>query len=284
MARGPRVRVREHGGSPRDSAGSDPIDPITLRELQAAFWRSLSADGGRGDTAAFDPAAVAAIEPSARLAPAERLAVYTTMYFWRIQEVLRDDFARTAAVLGPAAFEGVVRDYVARHSSEHPSIRWVGRALPARLAEAPPPDAPPWVAELARLEWARLDLFDAEDAAPIGVEALRQVPPEEWGRLRFAPIPALATFASDWPIDEIWAAVGDGMVDRTWARERVVLRLWRQDFRVWHARLAPSEETAFARFMAGRTFAAICEVLDGPEAAAALLVRWLQDGLVARAA
>jgi hypothetical protein len=206
------------------------------------------------------------------------------MYFWRILEVLREDFARTAAVLGPAAFEDAVRGYVVRHPSEHPSIRWVGRALPAFLASTPPEGAPPWIAELARLEWARLDLFDAEDAVPIGVEALRTVAPADWARLRFTAIPALSTFASEWPVDRIWAAVGEGFTERTWQPERVVLRVWRQDFQVFHAPLAPAEEPAFARFLAGRSFAAICDVLDGPEAAAGLLVRWLEDGLVARAA
>lgn len=255
----------------------------SLRELQAAFWRSLSADGGRGEAAAFDAVAVAAIEPSDRLAPAERLAVYTTMYFWRIQEVLREDFARTAAVLGSEAFEEVVRAYVARHPSEHPSIRWVGRALPALLADAPPDGAPPWIAELARFEWARLDLFDAADAAPLGLDTLRAVAPEDWPRLRFTPVPALSTFASEWPVDRIWEAVGDGRLDHAWDPERIVLRVWRQDFRVYHARLAPAEASALGRMMAGRSFAAICDVLDDAEAAGALLVRWLEDGLVARA-
>jgi hypothetical protein len=260
------------------------MDAPSLRELQAAFWRSLAADGGRGDAATFDPGAVASIEPSARLAPAERLAVYTTMYFCRIQEVLKEDFARTAAVLGPEAFEAAVRGYLARHPSDRPSIRWVGRALPAHLADAPPAGAPPWIAELARLEWARLDLFDAADATPVGLDVLRAVGADDWPRLRFTTIPALATFASEWPVDEIWAAVGEGVTDRTWERERVLLRVWRQDFHVYHARLAPAEQSAFARFMAGRSFAAICDVLDDAEAAAALLVRWLEDGLVARAA
>jgi len=55
--------------------------------------------------------------------------------------------------------------------------------------------APPWIAELARFEWARLDLFDAPDAAPVALDALRAVAPEDWARLRFTPVPALATFA-----------------------------------------------------------------------------------------
>lgn len=256
----------------------------SLRDLQSAFWRSLAADRGRGDASAFDPRVVGAIEPSAKLAPAERLAVYTTMYFWRILEVLREDFARTAAVLGAEAFEALAREYVARQPSEHPSIRWVGRGLPAVLAAAPPDGAPGWIAELARFEWARLDLFDAADAVPVGLDALRKVAPADWPALRFTPVPALAVFASDWPVDRIWAAVGEGRVSECVAPERVVLRVWRQDFHVYHARMAPPEEQALGRMMAGRSFAAICDVLDDPEAAGGLLVRWLEDGLVAGAA
>lgn len=258
----------------------------SLRDLQGAFWRSLAADQGRGDPSTFDELAVSVVEPTSRQTPAARLAVYTTMYFWRIQEVLREDFSRTVAVVGTDAFEAIARAYVARHPSQHPSIRWVGHALPAFLAESPPDGAPPWLADLARFEWARLDLFDAADAAPIGVDALRAVQPEDWPHLRFTPIPALATFTSEWPIDRIWAAVGEGLLEHTWARERVALRLWRQGspvFHVFHARLGASEERAFARLVAGRTFAAICDVLDDASEAGALLVRWLEDGVVARA-
>ena len=52
-----------------------------------------------------------------RLSAVERLDVYATMYFVRIHDVLRDEYARTAAVLGGEAFHALVTDYLRRLSA-----------------------------------------------------------------------------------------------------------------------------------------------------------------------
>src|ERR1043166_5020952 len=135
--------------------------PPSLRELQEAFWRSLAAAAG---TAAGSPV-LDVIEPSAPPAPAERLAISAGMYVARLVEVLREDFGRVAAILGDERFADAARAYVARHPSEDPSVRHVGPAFPASLAEHAP--EAPFLADLARLEWARLAVFDARDPTPL---------------------------------------------------------------------------------------------------------------------
>ena len=49
----------------------------------------------------------------ARLSAVERLEIYANMYFFRIRDVLRDEFPRTAALLGDSAFHDLVVDYLA---------------------------------------------------------------------------------------------------------------------------------------------------------------------------
>ncbi|HZP43318.1 MAG TPA: putative DNA-binding domain-containing protein [Candidatus Binatia bacterium] len=243
----------------------------SLRELQQAFWRSLQG--------APDPALVPLVVPTARLDAAAHVRLYADMYFWRLRDVLRADYPRLVAVLGDAAFAALARAYLAAHPSDRPSVRDLGRHLPAFLAASPPPGTPPFLADLARLEWARGEVFDAPDAAPLALDALRAVPPAEWPALRFAPVPAFVMLVAAWPVDALWDAPEANRV----RAERTALRVWRRGFDVYHARMDAAEEAALARLVAGEPFAGICEPCERAEDAAALLLRWLDDGLLAAA-
>ena len=64
-------------------------------------------------------------------------------------------------MLGAEAFADLAAAYVDDEPSRHPSFRYVGERLPGWLA-ARRPDAPT-LAGLARLEWARADVFDLVD-------------------------------------------------------------------------------------------------------------------------
>ena len=247
-----------------------------LRDLQASFWRSLHT----GDA---DPALVAVVPAAPTLAPADRVAIYQSMYVWRLVEVLREDFPKTAEVLGDA-FADVVRDYLARHPSEHPSVRHLGRHVATFLTTHATAAQRPWLADLARLERARVDAFDAPDAVPVRVADLAAIAPDAWADLRFEPIPALDVVRSAFAVHEAWAAPTGRP-----ARRDTVLRVWRQDFAVFHAAVDAVDDTAFAALRDGATFAGVCEVVAervsadaAPAEAGALLARWIENGLVAR--
>ena len=241
----------------------------SLRELQRAFWRSVT----RPDTAAGDPL-LDVIAPSATLTPAERVEIYAGMYFHRILDALREDFERVAALLGDERFEQAVRAYLARHSSQHPSIRHVGRAFADFLAEHV---TPPCLADLARLEWARLAVFDAPDPAPLRLDDLLAVPVDDWPDLRLAPIAALEVLVSDWPVHRLW----EDAAAATCAPARTALRVWRHGFLVYHAVMDRAEEAALGQVRAGDTFGTLCEGFEDAGAPAALLLRWIEDGIVA---
>jgi len=59
--------------------------------------------------------------------------------------------------------------------------------------------------------------------------------------------------------------------------------VWREGFLVYQSPMDPAEEAALERVVAGEPFATICEAVDDPRDAAALLLRWLEDGILARA-
>ena len=117
-----------------------------LRELQAAFWRSLT--GG-----AAEASLLGRIRSTPELQAAERLGIYARMYRDRIVEALREDFPRVAAVVGEERFQALAGSYLAGHPSAHPSLRHFGRGLPAFIATGPLPGLPSYLADLSRLEW-----------------------------------------------------------------------------------------------------------------------------------
>ncbi len=244
-----------------------------LPELQALFWRALNGS--------VDPALEATIVSTPELAGPDRLGIYSRMYLGRLHDVLAEDFERTAAELGEQRFGEAVRGYLAAHPSEHPSVRYLGRHFATFLASNPPAGAPPWLADLARLEWARVDAFDAPDARPIDLARLATIADADWPGLGLVAIPALRVLESAWPLHRIWRDGGDP------APEPTALRVWRQDGIVYHAAMDSLEREALARMQAGERFGEICESLShlDPETAAAeagsLLARWIEDGLIA---
>ena len=94
-----------------------------------------------------------------------RLDVYADMYFYRLRDCLAEDFPKLAELVGEARFHNLVTDYLLRHPSSHPSLRELGRRLPAFLADHAIAAEFPVAADLARLEWARVDVFDERDVA-----------------------------------------------------------------------------------------------------------------------
>ena len=247
-----------------------------LRDVQARFWRALHAGQANADLTGV-------IAPSSTLDPSERVAIYQTMYFWRLHEVLREDFPKLHEALGDE-FETLARDYLAAHPSENPSVRHLGTRLPGFLATHAIGVARPWLADLARLERARVDAFDAPDATPVVATDLRAIPPDDWADLRLEVIPALDVVESAWPVHEVWTAPASEPEARA-----ATVRVWRHDFTVFHTAIDPLERAAFAAVRNGRAFEEVCEVVaehvdpeTAPAEAGALLARWIEDGLVAR--
>ena len=157
----------------------------------------------------------------------------------------------------------------------------------------------PHLADLARLEWAHVEVFDAADAEPLRLADLESLPPDEWPALRLQLIPACLVLESAWPVHEIWAsadpeadASADTATERApeaWTREPTVIRVWREGFSVSHAAMGPEEQRAFRVLARSEPFAEICAAiedgLDADTAArqiGAILLRWLEDGLIAR--
>ncbi len=253
-----------------------------LREVQSWFWRSIAGEPGEYD---FEPDLVALVEPSRTQEPAQRVEVYADAYFLRLRDVLAEDFPRVAKLLGDDAFEALARGYLKAYPSTEPSVRHLGRELSAFIRKRN--DFPPWLADLAALEWARVNAFDApDDDAPLTTAKLAELDPALWPQQKLIPVRSLQTLDASWPVHRLWAE--EHSPDQV-AAHPTLLRVWRgKDFYVFHAPMDARESAAMSKLLAGASFAGICQVfedLDEQQAAqeaGALLLRWLEDAIIAR--
>jgi hypothetical protein len=261
---------------------------MRLAEVQARFYALVTArENVAAAVAAGGPEARRSLEEmvagDARLPATERLQIYADMYFARIRDVLAEEYPKTLAAFGAAAFQDLVADYLDACRPNHPSLREVGARLPAFLAAHA---AGPWVAELAHLERARLELFDGPDAETLTLEALRARPPAAFAALPLRLVPSHALLDTRFDVAALWRAEDPGI--ELPERTPDTLIIWRHEGDVFH-RVADAEEVGWlVRLAAGEIkFEALCAALATErtdEAAAArafeLLGRWTSDGLL----
>jgi hypothetical protein len=257
-----------------------------LHELQRVFLRGITRAHVPGAGSGPPLALLSEIQGDDRLGAAERVEIYARMYCARLVDVLAEDYPRVAVILGADVFGDLAHAYVEAHPSTHPSLRWFGRGFADFLAGSTERGLPGFVGDLARLEWARLSVFDAADAEVLAIDTLRRLPADDWASLRLRLTPAVEVLHVAWPVHRIWevgeaGAVGDREPSETW------MRVWRQSDKVYQASMDDAERTALAHVQVGDTFAELCNgvgTVVGPEAAAAtagaLVLRWIEDGLL----
>lgn len=284
------------GGSA--TAASPPAAPTHLGSLQAALYELITAPEGvasrlRERAAEGRPLDLDAIvRAGPRMGAAERVDVYANMYFYRILEVLRDEFAKVVVVVGDAAFHDLVTDYLLECRPAHPSLREVGARLPSYLSRHPLGVVTPFLAELARLERAHLELFDGADCPALSLDAVRRLAPEALPDLELRAIPCHAVLANDFEVSSTWTALEArgpaGALPPGPAARAETLLVWRQDLTVYHRRVDADEAPLLRRLGGGPSFAHVCEQLletvdaeAAPARAFELLGRWITDGLIA---
>ena len=264
---------------------------MKLADVEARFYELVTARDSVAATVAarglkMRRAVEEMVAGDARLPAIPRLEIYADMYFVRIHDVLGDEYAKTAAALGAASFHGLVLDYLDACRPDHPSMREVGARLPAFLAAHSTTAGRPWLAELAQLERARLELVDSADAEALTLEGLRTLPPERFAALRLQLVPSHALFATRFDVVPLWRSDDPGAAVPE--PSPTALLVWRRELDVLHRAVDGEEADWLRRLEAGEvSFEELCAGLGRgrtDEAAAArafeLVGRWTSDGLL----
>jgi hypothetical protein len=260
-----------------------------LTDTQRLLWKLITApEGVEKGLAELPPAerelARGLVRERRPLSAVERWDIYANMYFYRIRDCLREEFGAIAGVIGDINFHNLVTDYLLAHPPSHFSLRYVGQHLSDFLDMHALRVRWPYLSDLARLEHAVTDAFDAPDAAPLRAEDLTAIDPADWPALRFAVTPSLRLLRLDWPIGAVWSAVKGGAEAPAVDAKATTIRVWRRDLRVFHKTIDSREAAALAALQAGSAFERVCEILandgcqeEGAEVAFGMLRSWLAD-------
>jgi len=257
---------------------------------------------------------------TAKVSAETRLAIYYDAYRLRLLEALASNYPVLRAWIGEEEFENIGIAYIATCPSRHFSIRWFGDRLPEFLAATPPWDGKSGLAEMAALEWALSEAFDAEDGTIIGIEDMAAIPAPAWPDMRLHFHPSAQRLDLRWNVPILWKAINQTLdVEKNIASCRgetsatpsvgkeqredapavtdvpalmqgdypQAWLVWRQGLKTWFRSLSVDEAWALDAAMTGENFAAICEGLcewiDAQNVAlhaAGLMKHWISDGIV----
>lgn len=138
--------------------------------------------------------------------PARRFGVYRNNVHASLCAALAGNFPVIERLVGAAFFRAMALAFVARELPRTPVLLEYGDTFPAFIDGFEPAAGLPWLADVARLEWAAHEAYHAPEAEPLGPEALAAVAPARVAGITLQLHPSLALVRSAWPILDIFEA------------------------------------------------------------------------------
>jgi hypothetical protein len=246
----------------------------SLAEVQALVLKGV-VDG--------DDAALALVRPPPKDTPQTMFGVYRNAYVLRLIEFIGNDYERLKLFMHDD-FDAMARDYVKAHPSNTPNARWFARHLPDFLKGDPPWSERLELADLAALEKALNDAFDAPDDPVYSLANLAAFDASAIADAKTDLHSSAIRLTASSNVTDLWASP-DAAVHRL--QEPLELLVWRQGgsarFRVLNA----EEAMAFDSARTGVPFGVLCEmiaVMGDPDnaalRAAGYLRNWIETEIV----
>jgi len=198
----------------------------------------------------------ASILPSRHLQPEERVAIYSRMYFARLYDCLAEDYPAVVKICGHATFRKIARAYLKEHPSRHYSLNLLGRKLPEFLDGRARFPRRALLADVARVERAISESFDAP-VSPVMMPAdMALVPPAAWQKGRILLTESLRLLALDHKANAIVSACRQERELPSFAKAKSWVAVYRKEWTVWRAELTEPMYTVLAALRAGKPLGA----------------------------
>jgi hypothetical protein len=215
--------------------------------------------------------------------------VYRYAYGSRLVEAMRNDHELLHLYLGDEMFDEMGHAYVKARPSGHPNLRWFSQGLPEFLKSTAPYSEHPVLCDLAALEKALNDAFDAAEGKVVELTDMVGFAPEAWSGLRFRPHPSASKLELATNAAAIWLALknDEAPPEATALEQPAHLLIWRQDVTPMFRELSAEEAMMWDEAANGIPFGVLCEMLatyDDPDSAAGrgagYLHGWITAGLL----
>jgi len=180
--------------------------PLALRDLQAAFAAHIMG-GDRADL-------VAAVAGDT-IAAAARLSVHRHHVFESLGTALAATFPTVQALVGTDFFRGLARAFVGHALPAQPVLTEYGADFPAFITAYEAARDLPYLADVARLDWALNLAFHARSGHRLQAADLSAVPAERLPSLSIALAAGAVLVSSRYPLDRIWETSQPGAASET---------------------------------------------------------------------
>jgi hypothetical protein len=224
------------------------------------------------------------IKPNDRLTSFERIELYNRQYWFRLVDVMYEDYPGLAALLGQKRYNKFCEAYLSKYPSRSGLLGNLGRNIATFIEEAPEFTAPytRMALDMARYEWAQVKAFDAATKPRLTIDDLLGKDPAS---TRLTLQPHITLLDMEYAVDRLLIAVKkqearseasnatDGIATthrrrRSARKERVFLIVHRLTNVVYLKRLEEQAFVILAALQSGKTIleaieAATPEIGDG---------------------
>ena len=217
------------------------------------------------------------VKPNARMSALQRIGVYHYAYSARLIECLADDYPALCYALGGEAFESLCRQYITRYPSTSPTLDAYGRHMIALCTEQGNAVA----ADLARLEWAIVEVIHAPAPAPLTLTTLALLDPRAFAQSRLVATPALRLLSLSHPVSAYYHAFRHEQAPVLPGATPSCVLVQRSGIQVFRREL-PSTEAKVLRSLLDGVSVGSALAADGgsePEAVSEWFQNWIGAGL-----
>lgn len=109
-------------------------------------------------------------------------------------------------LVGTEFFNAAARHYINEQPPKSPVMAEYGESFGEFISQLPSTSSIPYIADVAAIEWARLQAYHQIDAEPLAIQALATIAPEKLTDVKLTTHPTLALIRSRWAVGSIWAA------------------------------------------------------------------------------
>lgn len=174
---------------------------LALPDLQKAFADYLSGGDGAG---------LAQVVRGDSISAAARLRIHRHHVEQSLASALVATFPTVQSLVGDEFFGAMARSFVAGDLPAQPVLAEYGAAFPGFVAGYAPAQGLPYLADIARLDWALNVAFHSPEGPRLTATDLEGMAPDRLLGLALDFAPGSALLRSDFPIDRIWHACQPG--------------------------------------------------------------------------
>jgi hypothetical protein len=178
-----------------------------LSELQTWMANLLVRRRALAKDAQVTAAASERVTGNDRLLPVDQVEIYREQFWLRHSASLVEDFPGLGGILGQDDWERLIEEYLDAVPPVAYSLRDLGDRLPAFVESCERLPHRELCSDMARLEWAYIDAFDAADARPLDAAKLAAIPESAWETARIVLDPAVRLLKVRYPVADLRRAL-----------------------------------------------------------------------------